>query len=178
MYGGQEVTQSDWCYLFSALLFSYLKRCKEIIKCVLHLTWWIIQAVAEMSVLFIEETTEKHAAHARPPPVKGSRWCCHLSPRSLERRANKNYISSIMWLLLRLVCLSLRGKSGSKHWLLNGEWTLAILPVPVNAVERKESAETLFNTIFHKPLYEVVIGAFKRSHDTKQDVKVRVNTSR
>lgn len=166
MYRGQEVTQSCWCYLFSALLFSYLKRCKEIIKCVLHLTWWIIEAVAEMSALFIEETTEKHALCARPPTVKGSRWCCHLSPRSPERQANKNYISSIMWLLLRLVCLSLRGKSGLKHRLLNGEWTLAILPVSVNPVERKESAVMLFNAIFHKLLYEVVIGAFKRSHDT------------
>lgn len=132
---------------------------------------------AEMSALFIEETTEKHAVCARPPTVKGSRWCCHLCPRSLERQANKNYISSIMCFFLRLVCLSLRGKSSSKHRLLNGEWTFGILPVPVNPVKRKESAVMLCNTIFHKLLYEVVIGAFKQSHDTKQDVKVHVNTS-
>lgn len=161
---------------FLLCYFRTWKKCKEIIKCVLHLTWWIIEAVAEMSALFIEETTEKHAIRARPPTVKGSRWCCHLSPRSLERRDNKNYISGTMWPLLRLVCLSLRGKSSSKHRLLSGEWTLAVLAVPANPVERQKSAVMLFNTVFHKLLFKVVIGAFKESHDTKQDVMVRINT--
>lgn len=144
----------------------------------LHLPWWIIEAVAEMSALFIEETTEKHPIRARPPTVKGSGWCCHLSPHSLERWNNKNYISSIMWLLLTSVYSSLRGTSGSKHRLLSEEWTLAILPIPVNPEERKESAVMQFNAIFHKSLYEVVIGAFSWSHDTKEDVKVCVNTSK
>lgn len=173
MYRGQEVTESYWCYLFSALLFSYLKRCEEIIKCVSHLTCWIIEAVAETSALFIEKTTGKPPVRARPPTVKGSGWRCHLSPRSPERRPNNNYISSIMWLLLRLVCWSPGGTSGSKHRLLNREWTLAVLRVPVNPEWRKESAAERVES-----LYEVVIGAFHQSRDTKQGVKVCGNTSK
>lgn len=78
-----------------------------------------------------------------------------------------------MWLLLRWVCWSLGGTSGSKHRLLNGERTLAILRVPVSPERRKESAAQRF-----KSLQEAVIGAFIQSHDTKQGVKVCGNTSK
>lgn len=171
----KSLRHTDVIY-FLLCYFHTWKKCKEIIKCVLHLTWWIIEVVAEMSALFIELTTEKHAICAHPPTVKSSRWCCHLSPCSLERRDNKNYISGTMWLLLRLVCLSLRGRNSSKHRLLNGEWTFAILAVPTNPVGRQKSAVMPFNTVFHKLLYKIVIGAFEQSHDTKQDVMVCVNT--
>lgn len=133
-------------FIFCFVIFILGKMWRKNKVCVLHFTWWIIETVAEMPALFIEETTEKDAVHARPATVKGCRRCCHLSPRSPERQANKSYISSIMWLLLRLVCLGLRGESSLKHQLLNREWTLAIPAVPVNPFEWRESAVMLLNT--------------------------------
>lgn len=102
--------------------------------------------------LFIEETRENIPVRSRPPTLQGSGWCCHLSPRSRETRPNKNYISAIMWLLLRLVCLGLGGESGWKHRLLNGEWTLAVLPVNL---EKRETGGSSRQT---RPWLELLIG--------------------